>query len=64
MLTFNLFPRSCFWFFVKTVVLKIVNHLIIYQHTQFEGPALTGAGFASTSRVSPFVIFEWLKMRD
>jgi hypothetical protein len=40
-----------FLFLTKMVSLKVVHPLKIYQYTEFHGPTLTGASFASTSEV-------------
>jgi len=45
------------------VLLKAVHPLNIYQNTEFHGPTLTGASFASTSKVWTSAILEWLQLR-
>jgi hypothetical protein len=46
-------PIMFIFFFIlsKVVLLKIVHPLKVYQNTNFYGPTLTGACFASTSIV-------------
>jgi hypothetical protein len=63
-LTFKRPPCSYFLFLTKTVLLKVVHPLKIYQYTTFYGPTLTGTSLASTSDVWTSVILEWLKVRD
>jgi hypothetical protein len=58
-MNFNIQTAAVFVFFLfltKTLLLKVVHPLKLYQYTKFHGPTLTGASFASTSEVwsSPF----------
>jgi hypothetical protein len=50
-LTFNRLPCLYLWILTKVVLFKTVHPLKIYQNTKFQGPALTGASFASASEV-------------
>jgi hypothetical protein len=50
-------PRPYFWFFIKTVSLKVATQLRTYQHTKFRSPTLIGANFASTSEAWTSVIY-------
>jgi hypothetical protein len=43
-------PCSYFSFFAKIVLLEVVRPLKISQNTKFDGPALTGASFASPQK--------------
>jgi hypothetical protein len=40
-----------FLFFIKTVLLKVVHPLEIYQHAKYNGPTLPGESFVSTLEV-------------
>jgi hypothetical protein len=53
-LNFNLPPCSYIWIVAEVVILKVVHPLKICQHTNFYGPTLTGASFASSSVVWKF----------
>jgi hypothetical protein len=53
-----------YFFFHKTVLLKVINPVKIYQHTKFHDPTLTGASFVSTSEVWTPTILKWLKLHD
>jgi hypothetical protein len=62
---FNFQPPSTFILgFQRKVLLKVVHHLKIYQHTVFHGPIFSDSSFVSTSEVRKFVILEWLKELD
>jgi len=61
---FKFQPSAVFVFLVsrKNGVIKVVHPLKIYQDTKFHGPTLTGASFASTSKVWTSAILEWLQL--
>jgi hypothetical protein len=58
-MNFNFHPHSTlyFFFFTEVVLLKVVRHLKIHQHTKFHGPTSTGSSFASSSEVWTSAIF-------